>query len=183
MLQNRVPKRVVEGLTGVHVTTNDTDATGFSSDVCTLSQSSTWFNILNKSPKSVVTKFHGRIDQSVRYTSNYVCQKERRPLCREISHPKTQKRSRLAEQTTTCLLVPPLLLELPRLTAVVPPTALGLVIVPALHTGADGDIDARRRGETEGFGDFDEIEGVDVEDGAQRVRGVGVQVGAVTVFC
>lgn len=84
----------------------------------------------------------------------------------------------------TNLLIPPLLLELPRLTTVVS-AALGLVVVviPALHAGADGDVDARRRGETERFGDFDEVEGVDVEDGAQRVRGVGVQVGAVPVFC
>lgn len=83
----------------------------------------------------------------------------------------------------TNLLIPPLLLELPRLTTVVS-AALELVVVPAaLHAGADGDVDAGRRGETERFGDFDEVEGVDVEDGAQRVRGVGVQVGAVPVFC
>ena len=45
-------------------------------------------------------------------------------------------------------------------------------LVALLHAGAKGDVNARRSGETEGFGDLDEVEAVDVEDAAQAVGGV-----------
>lgn len=54
--------------------------------------------------------------------------------------------------------------------------------VALLHAGTESDVNARRSGETEGFGDLDEIKAVDVEDAAQAVRCVGLEVGTVTVF-
>ena len=54
--------------------------------------------------------------------------------------------------------------------------------VALLHAGTEGDVDAWRGGETEGFGDLDEVEAVDVEDATQAVRCVGLEVGTVTVF-
>lgn len=53
---------------------------------------------------------------------------------------------------------------------------------PLLHAGAEIDIDARRDGETEGLGDLLEVELVDVEDAAERVGSVGLEVGAVAFF-
>ena len=44
------------------------------------------------------------------------------------------------------------------------------------------DVDAWRSGEAEGFGDLDEVKAVDVEDAAQAVRCVGLEVRTVTVF-
>ena len=64
-----------------------------------------------------------------------------------------------------------------RLTAVCSATFVAL-----LHAGTESDVNARRSGETEGFGDLDEIKAVDVEDAAQAVRCVGLEVGTVTVF-
>ena len=54
--------------------------------------------------------------------------------------------------------------------------------VALLHAGTESDVNARRSGETEGFGDLDEIKAVDVEDAAQAVRCVGLEIGTVTVF-
>ena len=73
-------------------------------------------------------------------------------------------------------------LPITRLTAVRPSTLLLLFLVAA-QTRAQLDVDAWRRLETEAFGYFDEIEFVDVEDGAEGVGGVGLEVGAVAVFC
>lgn len=56
-----------------------------------------------------------------------------------------------------------------------------LALVPA-QTGTQLDVDARGGRESETLGDFDEIEFVDVENGAEGVGGVGLEVGAVTVF-
>lgn len=49
-------------------------------------------------------------------------------------------------------------------------------LVALLHAGAESDVDARRSRETEGLGDLDEVEAVDVEDAAQAVGGVGLEV-------
>jgi hypothetical protein len=54
--------------------------------------------------------------------------------------------------------------------------------VALLHAGTESDVNARRSGETEGFGDLDQVKAVDVEDAAQAVRRVGLEVGTVTVF-
>ena len=70
---------------------------------------------------------------------------------------------------------PPLL----RLTPVRPPP-LDLLI-PA-QTRAQANVNSGRRAKPEALGDLDEIEFVHVEDGAQAVGGVGLQVGAVAVF-
>jgi hypothetical protein len=48
--------------------------------------------------------------------------------------------------------------------------------VALLHAGTKSNVDAWRSGETEGFGDLDEVEAVDVEDAAQAVRCVGLEV-------
>lgn len=66
-----------------------------------------------------------------------------------------------------------------RLTSV-SPSALYLLV--SAHAGTQGDIDTRRGWETETFGDFDEIEFIDVEDGAEGVWRIGVDVGSVTFF-
>lgn len=78
-------------------------------------------------------------------------------------------------QTSSLILLPSAILL--RLT-----TVSATALVALLHAGAEGDVDARRGGEAEGLGDLDEVEGVDVEDAAQAVRRVGLQVGAVAVF-
>ena len=61
-------------------------------------------------------------------------------------------------------------------------TVSSATFVALLHAGTEGDVDAWRGGETEGFGDLDEVKAVDVEDAAQAVRCVGLEVGTVTVF-
>jgi hypothetical protein len=48
--------------------------------------------------------------------------------------------------------------------------------VALLHAGTEGDVDAWGSGETEGFSDLDEIKAVDVEDAAQAVGCVGLEV-------
>jgi hypothetical protein len=68
---------------------------------------------------------------------------------------------------------------LPRLASIRPP-AFDLLV--AAQTGAERDVDAWRSGEAEAFGYFDEIQFVYVEDRAQTVRGVCLEVGAVSVF-
>ncbi|TKW56812.1 hypothetical protein CTA1_6381 [Colletotrichum tanaceti] len=79
----------------------------------------------------------------------------------------------------------PLLVEaagallLPRLAAVRPP-ALRLLV--AAHARADRDVDPWRRREAEALGHLGQVQLVDVEDGAQRVAGVRVQVAAVAVL-
>ena len=68
------------------------------------------------------------------------------------------------------------------LTAVRPSTLLLLLLVAA-ETRAELDVDARGRLEAEALGYLDEVEFVDVEDGAEGVGGVGLEVGAVAIFC
>lgn len=67
---------------------------------------------------------------------------------------------------------------LPRLTAICPPSLIAL-----LHAGTEIDVHSRRHGETERFRDLLQVQTVDVEDAAKRVRGVGLEIGAVAVFC
>lgn len=45
-------------------------------------------------------------------------------------------------------------------------TVSATTLVALLHASAESDVDARRGGEAEGFGDLDEVEAVDVEDAA-----------------
>lgn len=81
-------------------------------------------------------------------------------------------------------MLPPLKLQpLPirRLTPVIPPTLLLLLI--AAETRAQLDVDAWRVWESEALGHLDEIEFVHVKNGAQGVRGVGLEVRAVAIFC
>jgi hypothetical protein len=70
-----------------------------------------------------------------------------------------------------------------RLTTIRPSSATTTTwpAIPA-HAGAELNIHPGRGGEAEALGHLDEIELVDVEDGAEGVRGVGLQVGAVAVF-
>lgn len=56
--------------------------------------------------------------------------------------------------------------------AAVCPTAF----VALLHAGAKSDVDAWRSGEAEGLGHFNEVKTVDVEDAAQAVGCVGLEV-------
>jgi len=65
------------------------------------------------------------------------------------------------------------------LTPIVPPSSLLLV---ALHTRTQLDVNTWWSGKTEALGHFDKIEFVHVEDGAQAVRSIGLQVGSVAVF-
>lgn len=51
-----------------------------------------------------------------------------------------------------------------------------------LKTSPELDINARRSREPKALGNLDQIELVDVEDGAEGVRGVRLEVGAVAVF-
>jgi hypothetical protein len=57
-----------------------------------------------------------------------------------------------------------------------------LFLVPR-HACSQRDVHSGWRGETEALRDFHEIQLVDVEDAAEAVRGVGLKVGAVAVFC
>lgn len=68
-----------------------------------------------------------------------------------------------------------------RLVAVVAPALLLLLLVAA-QAGAELDVDARRGREAEALGDLDEVELVHVEDGAEGVGGVGLEVRAVAFF-
>lgn len=45
------------------------------------------------------------------------------------------------------------------------------------------DIDTRRRTKPKALGHLDEIQLMHVEHGAQAVRGVGLEIGSVAVFC
>lgn len=81
-------------------------------------------------------------------------------------------------------MLPPLKLQpLPIrwLTPVIPPTLLLLLITA--KTRAQLDVDAWRVWESEALGHLDEIEFVHVENGAQGVRGVGLEIRAVAIFC
>jgi hypothetical protein len=55
-------------------------------------------------------------------------------------------------------------------------TVCATALVALLHAGAKSNVDAWRRRETERFGDLDKIEAVDVEDAAQAVGRVGLEV-------
>jgi hypothetical protein len=48
--------------------------------------------------------------------------------------------------------------------------------VALLHAGTESDVHTWRSWETEGFGDLDEVKAVDVEDAAQAVGCVGLEV-------
>lgn len=63
-----------------------------------------------------------------------------------------------------------------------PIAALYHLLVPS-HARSQRDIHSRRRGEPEALCHFHEIEFVNVEDAAEAVRSVGLEVGAVAVFC
>lgn len=65
-----------------------------------------------------------------------------------------------------------------RLAAIAPPRLL----LVTRHARSQCDIYPRWRGESEALCYFHEIELVYVEDAAEAVRGVGLQVGAVAVF-
>lgn len=81
-------------------------------------------------------------------------------------------------------MLPPLKLQpfpVLRLTPVIPTTLLLLLLVTT-KTRAKLDIDARRGRESKALGHLDQVELVDVEDGAERVRGVSLEIGAVAVF-
>ena len=49
-------------------------------------------------------------------------------------------------------------------------------LVALLHTGTESDVDAWRGRETERFGDLDKVKAVDVEDTAQAVGCIGLEV-------
>jgi len=49
-------------------------------------------------------------------------------------------------------------------------------LVALLHAGTESNVDAWRSGETERFGNLDKVEAVDVEDAAQAVGCVGLEV-------
>lgn len=66
-----------------------------------------------------------------------------------------------------------------RLTPIASSTGQLLV---ALHTTSELYVYARWSGETERFGEFNEVKLMYVEDGAEGVRGVSLDVGAVAVF-
>lgn len=65
------------------------------------------------------------------------------------------------------------------LTAIRPPTFLFLI---PTHARAERDIHPGRDREAEALGHFNQIELMDVEDGAERMAGVGLQVAAVAVL-
>ena len=57
-----------------------------------------------------------------------------------------------------------------------------LLLVP-LHAARQLDVDPGWGGETKAFGEFNQIELMNIEDAAERVRGVGLDIRAVAVFC
>jgi hypothetical protein len=69
---------------------------------------------------------------------------------------------------------------MPRLATVI---SSPLLLLITAHARAKSDINSRWGREAESLCDFHEVEFVDVKDGAERVGGVGLEVGAVTVFC
>ncbi len=72
------------------------------------------------------------------------------------------------------------LLPLPRLTPIRSSTFLLLV---STHTCAQSYVHSWRGLKSEALGHFDKIELVNVEYRAKAVRGVGLEVGAVTILC
>ena len=66
-----------------------------------------------------------------------------------------------------------------RLAAVVSASLLLLLLVPT-QAGAQLDVDARRRRESESLGNLDQVKLVHVEDGPERVGGIRLEVGSVT---
>jgi hypothetical protein len=81
--------------------------------------------------------------------------------------------------STTVLPFEPGTAMLLRLTSIRPPPTL--LLVPT-HACPELNIHPWRCRETKAFGDFDEIEFVDVEDRAERMRGIGLEIGAIAVF-
>jgi hypothetical protein len=75
----------------------------------------------------------------------------------------------------------PLELQALRLTTVTASSLLLLLLISA-ETGPKLDVNTRWRREAEALRHFHEIELVHVENGAQGVRGVRLEVGAVAVF-
>ena len=66
-----------------------------------------------------------------------------------------------------------------RLAAVVSASLLLLLLIPT-QAGAQLDVDARRRRESESLGNLDQVKLVHVEDGPERVRGICLEIGSVT---
>lgn len=93
-----------------------------------------------------------------------------------FKQPSRQTPSMQPLEPFTRLHRPPALLRL----APVRPPALDLLV--AAQARPQADVDARRRVEPEALGHLDQVEFVHVEDGAQRVRGVRLQVAPVAVF-
>ena len=56
-----------------------------------------------------------------------------------------------------------------------------MLLVPT-HAGAEGDVNTRWYCEAKAFGDLGQIQLIDIKNTAQRVRGVGVKVAAVTIL-
>lgn len=67
------------------------------------------------------------------------------------------------------------------LTAVCAASLLFLLLITA-QAGAQLDINAGWGGETEALGNLDKVELVHVEDSTERVRGVCLEVGPVTIL-
>lgn len=68
---------------------------------------------------------------------------------------------------------------MPRLAAVI---SSSLLLLIATHACAESYVDTGRGWETEALCNFHEVELVDVEDGAEGMGGIGLEVGAVSVF-
>jgi len=64
-----------------------------------------------------------------------------------------------------------------------PIVSSALLFLVTTHAGGERDVDTRWGRKTTTLGDFDEIKFVHVEDGAERVGGVGMEVGSVALFC
>ena len=78
-------------------------------------------------------------------------------------------------------MLPLKLRAMPILLRLTPIAATTLFLVPR-HACPQGDVHSGRRGEAEALRDFHEIQLVNVEDAAEAVRRVRLEVGAVAVF-
>lgn len=67
------------------------------------------------------------------------------------------------------------------LAAIVPPSLLLLFLVSA-ETGAELDINARRRRESESLGHLDKVQLVDIKDRSEGVGRICLEVSSVPVF-
>ena len=64
-----------------------------------------------------------------------------------------------------------------------PVISSALLLLVTAHARGEGDVNTRWGRKTKTLGNFDEIKFVHVEDGAERVGGVGLEVGSVALFC